>query len=205
MDLYQFMLFYKDAFDPKYFLFLSVIIIIFYDWKNSSQNFKHFFPRLAVISMCYVAALITVDLTMHQIVEPISVYPQYLKDFSNITGLILGLSLSIVLWRKLSYGKELIYGAFGLIIVSVPFTIISYFWNISGHVTFTAAPVTYLVLLDRRLALLYVIPVVMVFNRPFVGAHTPLQSIAGFILGTILMFWGIKAIQARREDEVGVS
>jgi len=205
MDFYQFMLFYKDAFDPKYFLFLSVIIIIFYDWKNSSQNFIHFFPRLAVISMCYVAALIIVNLTMHQIVEPTSVYPQYLEDFSNIIGLILGLSLSIVLWRKFSYGKEFIYGAFGLIIVSVPFTIMSYFWNISGHVTFTAAPVTYLVLLDRRLALLYIIPVIMIFNRPFVGAHTPLQSIAGFILGIIIMFWGIKAIQARWEGKEGVS
>lgn len=160
---------------------------------------------MAVISMCYIAALITVDLTMHQIVEPISGHSQYLEDFSNITGLILGLSLSIILWRKLRYGNEFIYGAFGLIIVTVPFTIISYFWNISGHVTFTAAPVTYLVLLDRRLVLLYVIPLIMVFNRPFVGAHTPLQSIAGFFLGTILMFWGIKAIQARREGQAGVT
>ncbi|RCV65191.1 Membrane-associated phospholipid phosphatase, partial [Methanophagales archaeon] len=95
----------------------------------------------------------------------------------------------------LGYGKELLYGAIGLITVSVPFMIISYFWNISGHVTFTAAPVTYLVLLDRRLALLYLIPVIMVFNRPLVDAHDILQSAAGFILGTLMMLFVVKILQ----------
>lgn len=112
--------------------------------------------------------------------------------------MILGLALSIALWKKFKFGKEFLDGAFGLLAVSLPFAAISYFWNISGHVTYTAAPVTYLVLLDRRLLLLYAIPVVMVFNRPYVGAHTPLQAISGFIMGTVLMFFSIKIIREQR-------
>lgn len=195
MDLYQFMIFYKDAFDPKYFLLLFFILIVFYDWKNSSQKKTHFVGRLSVIFFCYIAAVIIADFTLGQIVGNTTNYPQYLYDYSNLLGLNLGLCLGIVLWRKLSYGNELIYAVYGLIAVSVPFAVISYFWNISGHVTYTAAPVTYLVLLDRRLILLYVIPVIMVFNRPYVGAHTPLQSIAGFILGTLLMMGVVKAVR----------
>ncbi|KAF5422528.1 MAG: Membrane-associated phospholipid phosphatase [Candidatus Methanocomedens sp.] len=199
MDFYQIMLFYKDAFDPKYFLFLSFILIVFYDWKNQTKEIKYFFERIAVISISYIVALIIVDLIMMQIVGRSSSYPQYLEDYSNLAGLMLGLALSIALWKKFKFGKEFLHAAFGLLAVSIPFAVISYFWNISGHVTYTAAPVTYLVLLDRRLLLLYVIPVVMVFNRPYVGAHTPLQSISGFILGTALMFFSIKIIHERRK------
>lgn len=199
MDFYQIMLFYKDAFDPKYLLFLSFILIVFYDWKNQTKEIKYFFERIAVISISYIVALIIVDLIMMQIVGRSSSYPQYLEDYSNLAGLMLGLALSIALWKKLKFGKEFLHAAFGLLAVSIPFAVISYFWNISGHVTYTAAPVTYLVLLDRRLLLLYAIPVVMVFNRPYVGAHTPLQSISGFILGTALMFLSMKIIHERRK------
>lgn len=199
MDFYQIMLFYKDAFDPKYFLFLSFILIVFYDWKNQTKEIKYFFERIAVISISYIVALIIIDLIMMQIVGRSSSYPQYLEDYSNLAGLMLGLALSVALWKKFKFGKEFLHAAFGLLAVSIPFAVISYFWNISGHVTYTAAPVTYLVLLDRRLLLLYVIPVVMVFNRPYVGAHTPLQSISGFILGTALMFFSIKIIHERRK------
>jgi membrane-associated phospholipid phosphatase len=199
MDFYQIMLFYKDAFDPKYFLFLSFILIVFYDWKNQTKEIKYFFERIAVISISYIVALIIVDLIMMQIVGRSSSYPQYLEDYSNLAGLMLGLALSIALWKKFKFGKEFLHAAFGLLAVSIPFAVISYFWNISGHVTYTAAPVTYLVLLDRRLLLLYAIPVVMVFNRPYVGAHTPLQSISGFILGTALMFLSMKIIHERRK------
>lgn len=199
MDFYQIMLFYKDAFDPKYLLFLSFILIVFYDWKNQTKEIKYFFERIVVISISYIVALIIVDLIMMQIVGRSSSYPQYLEDYSNLAGLMLGLALSIALWKKLKFGKEFLHAAFGLLAVSIPFAVISYFWNISGHVTYTAAPVTYLVLLDRRLLLLYAIPVVMVFNRPYVGAHTPLQSISGFILGTALMFLSMKIIHERRK------
>lgn len=199
MDFYQIMLFYKDAFDPRYFLFLSFILIIIYDWKNQTKEIKYFFERIAVISISYIVALTIVDLIMMQIVGRSLSYPQYLEDYSNLAGLMLGLALSIALWKKFKFGKEFLHAAFGLLAVSIPFAVISYFWNISGHVTYTAAPVTYLVLLDRRLLLLYAIPIVMVFNRPYVGAHTPLQSISGFILGTALMFYSIKIIHERRK------
>lgn len=199
MDFYQIMLFYQDAFDPKYFLFLSFILIVFYDWKNQTKEIKYFFERIAVISINYIVALIIIDLIMMQIVGRSSSYPQYLEDYSNLAGLMLGLALSIAFWKKFKFEKEFLHAAFGLLAVSIPFAVISYFWNISGHVTYTAAPVTYLVLLDRRLLLLYAIPVVMVFNRPYVGAHTPLQSISGFILGTAVMFFSIKIIHELRK------
>jgi len=195
MNLYQFMLVYQDVFNPKYLMLFSIILMAWYDWKNSSRAVIPFFGRFAVIFACCIASIGIMDLLLQQVVEHASNYPQYFEDFSAIVGMTIGLTLCIVLWRVLGYGKELLYGAIGLIAVSVPYLIISYFWNISGHVTFTAAPVTYLVLLDRRLALLYVIPIIMMFNRPLVGAHDILQSAAGFILGTLMMLFVVKILQ----------
>ena len=145
MDFYQIMLFYKDAFDPKYFLLLAFILIVFYDWNKQAKEIKYFFERITVISISYIVALIVVDLIMMQIVGRSSNYPQYLEDYSNLAGLMLGLALSIAFCKKFKFGKEFLHAAFGLLAVSIPFAVISYFWNISGHVTCTAAPVTYLV------------------------------------------------------------
>ncbi|WP_052302951.1 phosphatase PAP2 family protein [Archaeoglobus veneficus] len=183
-------------FNPKYFLLLSAVLIVFYDWKNSSHDSRHLFGRLAVISACYAIGIETMDFLLQQVYAHSSSFPQYLEDFSAIAGMMLGLTLSVALWRKLGYGREVICGALGLIAVSVPYTAISYIWNISGHVTFTAAPVTYLTALDRRLAILYVIPAIMVLNRPVVGAHTVLQSVAGLILGISMMLVGVRCYRA---------
>ena len=192
MNLYQFMMVYQNVFNPKYFLLLSAILIVFYDWKNSYQSIRHLFGRLIVIGTSYVVGIETMDILLQHVAESNPDFPQYLEDFSAIAGMVLGLFLCIAVWKALGYGREVICGAIGLIAVSIPYTIISYFWNISGHVTFTTAPVTYLAALDRRLTPLYIIPAIMVLNRPIVGAHSVTQSVAGFILGTLLMFIGIR-------------
>lgn len=199
MNLYQVMVLYQEVFNPKYFLFFAALLIAFYDWKSSYRAVavRDFFGRVAVITLCYLVGFSTMNMLMLYLVEPSSEISQYLEDFAAIAGMLIGLILCLVLWWRLGYGRELKYGVLGLIVVALPYTIISFFWNISGHVAFTAAPVTYLGALDRRLIVLNVIPVLMVINRPIVGAHTPLQSVAGFILGTSLMLFGVKRLKER--------
>ncbi len=184
MNLFNFMVIYQEVFQPTYFLLLSALIILLYDWKNSAQPVKHLFGRFAVISPCFIVGLLLKDTSVLQI-----------EDVAVLSGFILSVVFCVILWRKFEYGREVLCGITGLIAVSVPYMIISYFWNISGHVTFTAAPVTYLIALDRRLAPLYVIPVLMVFNRIVVGAHDPVQSVAGFFLGTLLVLVGVKCLR----------
>jgi membrane-associated phospholipid phosphatase len=199
MNLYQVMVLYQEIFNPKYFLFFAALLIAFYDWKSSSQTVavRDFFGRVTIIALCYLVGFSTMNMLMLHIGEPSSEISQYREDFAAVASMLIGLTLCLVLWWRLGYGRELKYGVLGLIVVALPYTITSFFWNISGHVTFTAAPVTYLVALDRRLVFLYAIPVLMVLNRPIVGAHTPLQSVAGFILGTSLMLFGVKLFKER--------
>jgi membrane-associated phospholipid phosphatase len=199
MNLYQVMVLYQEIFNPKYFLFFAALLIAFYDWKNSYRAVavRDFFGRVTVITLCFSVSLTTLYLLILRIGEPSSPALQYREDFATVVSMLIGLTLCLVLWWRLGYGRELKYGVLGLIVVAMPYTIISFFWNISGHVTFTAAPVTYLVALDRRLVVLYLIPAVMVLNRPIVGAHTPLQSVAGFILGTSLMLLSVKLFKER--------
>jgi len=198
MDFYELMLIYQDVFNPKYFILLAATIIIFYDWKNSRDEILQLFGRLAVMGVCYIIGfsimevLLNYYLSLHPDLSSPDSPLQYLEDVSAIIGMSIGLMLGAVAWKKFGYGAEVLGGVVGLICVSVPFTVISYFWNISGHVTFTAAPVTYLTAIDRRLAFMYVVPLIMVVNRPVVGAHDWLQSIAGFVLGVSLMLPGIR-------------
>ena len=198
MDFYELVLVYQDVFNPKYFILLTAIIMIFYDWKNSGDEIRRLFGRLIVVGACYIIGfsimeiLLNYYLSLHPYLSSPDSPLQYLEDISAIIGMSIGLMLGAVAWKKLGYGAEVIGGIIGLVSVSIPYSVISCFWNISGHVTFTAAPVTYLTAIDRRLAFLYVVPLIMVVNRPVVGAHDWLQSIAGFVLGISLMLPGVK-------------
>ncbi|MDY6778441.1 MAG: hypothetical protein SVU32_07260 [Candidatus Nanohaloarchaea archaeon] len=100
------------------------------------------------------------------------------------------MSLIWLLWTWQDWDRPVTRYASYLGLLSAPYLLISPFWNISGHVTFTAGPSLFLTWYDRRMAPLLIIPLIMVVNRPFLNAHTWLQSIGGLLLasGVLALF-----------------
>ncbi len=190
MNLYAFMLIYQDVFNPIYFLLLCALIVIYQDWKSAGGKLSE---RLLTIGFAWIVAYLVYRL--YFILCPNS--PQYVEDIFASAGFAIAIAIVYIVWKKKNFGRETIGAIVGAISVLIPYTFISPLWNISGHVAFTAAPAIYITALDRKWAWLLIIPLVMVFNRPYVGAHTVEQSIAGFFLG-FLSLVGYLYVKKRR-------
>ena len=173
MDFHQFMEIYDDVFSPVYFLMLCALIVVYYDSKKTGR-----LPQaLAVTFGAYLIAYATYS--VWYFIQPA---PQWIEDSLAVSGLFLTIMVAMVALIKGIYDGVVLDGIYMLIALSIPYVIISPFWNISGHVAYTTAPVLYLIRLDKRWWPLMVIPLIMVVNRPIVNAHTIAESIGGFVL-----------------------
>lgn len=80
-----------------------------------------------------------------------------------------------------------------LFLASIPFLVISPFWNISGHVLFSTIPVFFLIIKRKASLFLTLIPIIMVYNRPILNEHTWFQSVFTFFFSILLIsIWFIK-------------
>ena len=116
--------------------------------------------------------------------------PQWIEDLLAVTGLMIAVGIALLALRKKIYGKLIEKSIYILIVLTVPYMVISPFWNISGHVAYTTAPSFFLAKIDKKLWALMIVPLIMVVNRPVVGAHTIEESIGGFVLAIISVFVG---------------
>lgn len=170
---------YDDVFNPLYFLFICALAVIYYDSKKTGRLYAGILTAFLAYGVGY---------SIYSIWLLIQPAPQWIEDGLAVSGLLIATSIGAVAYTKEIYDGVVRDAIFIVIALSVPYVLISRFWDISGHVAYTAAPVLYLIMLDRRLAPLISIPIVMVVNRPIVGAHTIEQSIAGFALALIVVF-----------------
>lgn len=102
-------------------------------------------------------------------------------------GILIAAGATWGLWRYFRWGELVPDAMRVLAAVTVPYAVVSPFWNVSGHVIVALAPTLYLTLVDRRFWPLLVPPVVMVPNRVYLDAHTWAQSIAGFVLAAVIV------------------
>jgi len=192
MTFYTFMLLYQDVFSPIFFMLLCALIIIYMDWKNSGGSLT---LRIITVAFAWITGFLIYRL--YFVVFPYG-SEQWIEDMFAVAGFLASIAIVLVVWKLKKYGVETIGAILSAITVLIPYTIISPFWNISGHVTFTAAPVAYLAAIDRKWAWLFIIPILMVVNRPIVGAHTVEESVAGFLLG-LLAIVGSIYVRAKRQ------
>lgn len=180
MDFVEFMYIYQDVFNPVYFLLLCSIPVIYYDWRNAGGSLA---IRVIVVLFSWLVAFAIYK--SYFILMPDA--PQWVEDLFAVSGLAVAIAITATVWRVKGYGREMTGALIAAIAVSIPYTLVSPIWNISGHVAYTTGPVIYLTALNRKLAALLPVPLLMVVNRPLVYAHTWGQSIAGFFLGFLAL------------------
>jgi len=187
------MLLYQDVFNPIFFLLLCAFIVIYLDWKIAGGKLT---TRIITVIGSWIVAYTIYR--MYFVLFPES--PQWIEDLFAVAGLIIAASLTYYIWKKKNYGKEMIGAIVATVSVVIPYTLISPFWNISGHVAFTTAPVVYLYTLDKKFVWLFFVPIIMLVNRPVVNAHTIEESVCGFILG-LLALTGTWYIRRSKHNE----
>ena len=181
MNFYQFMDIYEDVFSPLYYMFFCALILIYLESKWSDRLWK----GVAVAIVAYAIAYATYSIWYF-----FPPAPQWIEDLLAVTGLMIAVGIALLALRKKIYGELVEKGIYILIVLTVPYMAISPFWNISGHVAYTTAPSLYLGRVNKKLYVLMLVPLIMMINRPIVGAHTVLESIGGFVLAAISVVVG---------------
>ena len=177
---------YRYLFHPLVVIAVTVLVVAACEWRRDGGSWRALAARFGAVGVATALALVPVGglvlLAGRRAVGDANVW---YVDLSTAAGLCLASAVAWAIWSRRDWGRAVPGALAALVVTAVPFAALSLAWNVSGHVAFTAVPTLYLALLDRRFWPTLSIPVVMVANRPIVGAHTWPQSVGGLALGVL--------------------
>jgi hypothetical protein len=175
---------YAAVFAPELFVLLCSLLLLGSEWRTDSERSRTgLATRLGVVSLGWAVAF-AIYQGVPQLVGPL---PEWGTDVTASTGLAVGSLLIWVVWRQRDWGDLVPEFALLLVGATIPHLLITPLWAISSHVLYTVVPAGYVSLMNRRFAPLTLVGVGMVGARPLAGAHTWLQSIAGFVLSVVIL------------------
>lgn len=117
------------------------------------------------------------------------------------SGLLIAAGVTWWLWHRYGWGSLVPHAMETLAAVTIPYIALSPFWNVSGHVIIALMPALYLTLVDHRFWPSLAIPVAMVPNRIYLGAHTWAQSVGGFLIAAVVVL-AIRELRTRDTSTV---
>lgn len=171
---------FSAVFAPEVFLLACTVGLVVYEWRRADRlPPTALVPRFTTIAVAWGIAFLLTELPE----VLLAAAPAYwVEDLFAGLGLTAGFLLLAGIWRWRNWGPRLPEFAAMLIVLTIGHSLIVPFWDVSGHVLYTAAPVGYFLTLSRRLVPAVAIPGGMVLSRPLAGAHTWAQSIGGAVL-----------------------
>lgn len=172
---------YSTVFAPEAFILVCALCLLGYERLAPGHGTGDLGAKLGALAFGWAVGL-AVYKGVPLAVGPV---PKWINDALGSVGLVIGLAVIGVVWRRQDWGGFVPPFAGLLVAVSVPHLLITPVWDISSHVLYTVVPAGALVVLDRRFAVLAVVPLGMVLARPLAGVHTWPQSIAGLGLGVV--------------------
>ncbi len=193
--LEQAMGFYPYVFHPITVVGVSILFFIYYEWARQDGARSTLWRRMgSFLGVGLLALVPTVVYFVAVGANPIqaTVGNDWMMDALVAAGLFIAGTGTWTLWRRFDWGQLVPGMMVALVAVTVPYAVLSPFWNISGHVIISLMPTLYVVLVARRYWPILAVPVVMVPNRIFLDAHTWAQSIGGFLVAaalTIGLYW----------------
>lgn len=205
-----FMRVYRYVFHPLVFLFATWLLLVYDEWDRQSDDRRNLAVRLATLLAIALVALVPTGVYLwvtDQSAKAATAGNDWPVDLATACGLLIAAGLSWSVWTVKEWGTATKGAALTIAVAVVPFAPLSVVWNVSGHVAFSTVPALYLASLDRKFWPLLVVPVLMVPNRPLLGAHTWAQSFGGLLLGIAAVLlarrlgWNVE----RAEETVSVN
>ncbi len=193
--LSQAMTYYPYVFHPITVLGVGILVLIHHEWTRQDGDQSVLWRRVGgFLGVGLLALIPTVAYFGITGANPIqsTMGNSWRMDALVAVGLFIAGVGMWYLWRHFDWG-QLIPGAMVVLIaVTIPYIALSPFWNVSGHVIISLMPALYLALVDRKFWPFLAIPIVMVYNRIFLDAHTWAQSIGGFVIAAAIilgLYW----------------
>jgi membrane-associated phospholipid phosphatase len=159
--------------------------MIWWEWTRQDADGSTLYRRLGAFAVAGLLALLPT--AVYVVVTGTGLLAATQGNAWQVDALVAGGFLTTaavlwVVWRWRDWGDAVPGMMVALAAATVPYIALSPFWNFSGHVTMSLMPTLYLTLVDRRFAPLLLVPVVMVPNRVYVGAHSLAQSAVAFVV-----------------------
>lgn len=181
MDLYPY------VFHPAIVVGAGAFVLIYHEWARQDADPSVLFGRIgAFLGAGLLSLLPTLGYVLFtgQGLFEVTKGNVWQVDALVASGIFIATATTWLVWRYFDWGTTVPGYVEALAIVTIPYVALSPFWNISGHVILALTPTLYVTLVDRRFWPSLAIPVVMVPNRVYLGAHTWAQSVGGLLLAT---------------------
>lgn len=194
----QAMTYYAFVFHPSTVLGAGFLALIYLEWDRQVVDRGQLWRRVGaflvagVLAFVPTAAYFLVWSGLQTALEGST----WRMDMLVASGMFVAAGVTWALWHRYEWGEIVPDAMEALALVTVPYVLLSPFWDVSGHVIFALLPTLYLTLLDRRFWPTLAIPLVMVPNRVVLDAHTITQSVVGFIVCGVVVL-GLVRVQSR--------
>ncbi|WP_459191451.1 phosphatase PAP2 family protein [Halosimplex sp. J119] len=177
------------VFHPITVLALGIVLLIHHEWRGQSADRAALWRRIGAFLVAGALALVPTAAYFLLVRGGLSSAVQgssWQLDEMVASGVLIAAGTTWYVWHRYDWGAIVPDATVTLAAATVPYALLSPFWDISGHVLFALVPTLYLSLLDRRYLPLLAIPVLMIPNRVALDAHTLAQAVAGFAAGAVI-------------------
>lgn len=205
------MAYYPYVFHPITVLGVGFLVLIYYEWDRQGGDRAALYRRAGAFLGAGLLALVPSAVYFLGPGESVVEATQgnaWQVDALVASGLLIAAGITWYVWRRYELGHLVAGAMVALTGVTVPYAVLSPFWNVSGHVIISLMPTLYLALVDRRFWPLLVVPAIMVPNRIVLDAHTwpqALWAIPFTALVVTVVYWETVDGAARRAREAATA
>lgn len=184
---------YSTVFAPELFVLLATLLLVGYEWRTSGWTARTVAVRLGAVVVAWALALAVYQGGPSLVSGPVPGG----EDLYASAGLVAGFAVIWLVWSRQSVASAGPRYCLVLVATSVIHAAVVPVWNVSSHVLYAVVPTVYLATVDRRFAVLFVVPLGMVWSRVSVAAHSLPEAVAGLGLGLLV---GASAVALPRLD-----
>lgn len=184
------MAYYPYVFHPAVLVGGGLLLLIRYEWRQQDDPNGTLGRRVGAFLVAGAASLLpTAAYVVISGKGPMQVTQgnTWQVDALVASGVLVVCVSLWYCWTRFDWGRLVPGGVLALAAVTIPYAAVSSVWNVSGHVIFAVTPTLYLALTDAKFWPLLAVPAVMIPNRVYVEAHTPLQAVCGALLAASIV------------------
>ncbi|UPW00650.1 phosphoesterase [Halorussus gelatinilyticus] len=202
---------YPYVFHPGVMVGIGAVVLIHYEWAEQDADRAAFARRLGAFLAAGASSLVPTAayvLVTGQGLYQVTKGNAWQVDALVASGVLFAAGVTWLVWHRFDWGSLVPGYMEALAAATVPYAALSPFWNFSGHVTMALVPTLYLTLVERRFWPTLAVPVVMVPNRVYLGAHDWAQSVAAFLVIAAVVaaaYWYQTGGEVRAESDSAVS
>lgn len=178
------------VFHPTTLVGAGLVTLIYYEWNRQPAGRDELRRRLGGFALSGAFALLPTAVYMLATGKGVMETTQgnaWQVDWLVAGGVVVAAVTLWGVWTRYDWGPLVPKAAVALVAATLPYTVASPFWNVSGHVTMALFPALYLTLVDRKFWPTLLVPVLMVPNRLYLDAHTTAEAVGGFLVTTAVV------------------